>query len=146
MTEAAAAQIGEPGRHGADEDVRGADAGPDGVAVSSPEASAARPMAAGRLAELAVHDLALIEKLRITFEPGLNIGVTGGPVLDHDEMEQSQKDSMRASVCQLPVTSISPTPSRARVRPISAPKRWKARRNSPKRCSGSSRASSAKRG
>jgi hypothetical protein len=62
MTEAAAAQIGEPGRRGADEDARGADAGPDGVAVSSPEASAARPMAAGRLAELAVHDLALIEK------------------------------------------------------------------------------------
>ena len=79
MTEAAAAQIGEPGRRGADEDARGADAGPDGVAVSSPEASAARPMAAGRLAELAVHDLALIEKLRITFEPGLNVltGETG---------------------------------------------------------------------
>jgi len=34
---------------------------------------------AGRLAELAVHDLALIEKLRISFEPGLNVltGETG---------------------------------------------------------------------
>ncbi|MFI5258508.1 MAG: DNA repair protein RecN [Candidatus Limnocylindrales bacterium] len=37
------------------------------------------PMAAGRLAELAVRDLALIEKLRISFEPGLNVltGETG---------------------------------------------------------------------
>ena len=34
---------------------------------------------AGRLAELAVHDLALIERLRISFEPGLNVltGETG---------------------------------------------------------------------
>jgi DNA repair protein RecN (Recombination protein N) len=45
----------------------------------APDAAAARPMAAGRLAELAVHDLALIEKLRISFEPGLNVltGETG---------------------------------------------------------------------
>jgi len=37
------------------------------------------PMAAGRLAELGVRDLALIEKLRIAFEPGLNVltGETG---------------------------------------------------------------------
>jgi DNA repair protein RecN (Recombination protein N) len=43
------------------------------------DVTAARPMAAGRLAELAVHDLALIEKLRISFEPGLNVltGETG---------------------------------------------------------------------
>jgi DNA repair protein RecN (Recombination protein N) len=41
--------------------------------------SAAAPMAAGRLAELGVRDLALIEKLRISFEPGLNVltGETG---------------------------------------------------------------------
>ncbi len=40
---------------------------------------AAEPMAAGRLAELTVRDLALIEKLRIAFEPGLNVltGETG---------------------------------------------------------------------
>ena len=39
----------------------------------------AAPMAAGRLAELSVKDLALIEKLRISFEPGLNVltGETG---------------------------------------------------------------------
>ena len=37
------------------------------------------PMAAGRLAELSVRDLALIERLRISFEPGLNVltGETG---------------------------------------------------------------------
>ena len=46
--------------------------------ASVPE-SAAAPMAAGRLAELSVRDLALIEKLRISFEPGLNVltGETG---------------------------------------------------------------------
>ena len=45
---------------------------------SVPE-SAAAPMAAGRLAELSVRDLALIERLRISFEPGLNVltGETG---------------------------------------------------------------------
>ncbi len=80
MTEAARAQIVvEAARRRADEDAAGADASVDGAAVPSPEASAARPMAAGRLAELAVHDLALIEKLRISFEPGLNVltGETG---------------------------------------------------------------------
>ena len=40
---------------------------------------AVTPMAAGRLAELSVRDLALIERLRISFEPGLNVltGETG---------------------------------------------------------------------
>ncbi len=33
--------------------------------------------------------------------PGVNIGVTGEPVLDHDEMEQSKKDSTKASVVSL---------------------------------------------
>jgi DNA repair protein RecN (Recombination protein N) len=46
--------------------------------VAEPE-SATAPMAAGRLAELSVRDLALIERLRISFEPGLNVltGETG---------------------------------------------------------------------
>jgi DNA repair protein RecN (Recombination protein N) len=41
--------------------------------------SASTPIAAGRLAELSVRDLALIERLRIVFEPGLNVltGETG---------------------------------------------------------------------
>jgi DNA repair protein RecN (Recombination protein N) len=49
-----------------------------GPVAPDPE-PAATPMAAGRLAELGVRDLALIEKLRITFEPGLNVltGETG---------------------------------------------------------------------
>jgi DNA repair protein RecN (Recombination protein N) len=40
---------------------------------------ATTPMVAGRLAELSVRDLALIERLRISFEPGLNVltGETG---------------------------------------------------------------------
>src|SRR5439155_20340807 len=33
--------------------------------------------------------------------PGLNVGVTGEPVLEHYEMEQSQKDSTVASVVSL---------------------------------------------
>jgi len=33
--------------------------------------------------------------------PGVNVGLTGGPVLDHDEMEQSQNDSTLASVVTL---------------------------------------------
>jgi DNA repair protein RecN (Recombination protein N) len=53
--------------------------------LAEPELLAPEPetapalMAAGRLAELTVRDLALIEKLRIRFEPGLNVltGETG---------------------------------------------------------------------
>jgi DNA repair protein RecN (Recombination protein N) len=49
------------------------------AAASDPADSDVAPMAAGRLAELSVRDLALIEKLRISFEPGLNVltGETG---------------------------------------------------------------------
>ena len=48
------------------------------AAASAPEPEPI-PMAAGRLAELSVRDLALIERLRIQFEPGLNVltGETG---------------------------------------------------------------------
>ncbi len=55
-----------------------AEAESTGPAAPEPE-SAATPMAAGRLAELSVRDLALIERLRISFEPGLNVltGETG---------------------------------------------------------------------
>jgi DNA repair protein RecN (Recombination protein N) len=55
----------------------------DEQVASQPENAAtpmaAEPMAAGRLAELSVRDLALIERLRISFEPGLNVltGETG---------------------------------------------------------------------
>ena len=48
-------------------------------AQEAQEPAQVRTLPAGRLAELAVHDLALIEKLRISFEPGLNVltGETG---------------------------------------------------------------------
>jgi DNA repair protein RecN (Recombination protein N) len=54
-------------------------AAPDQAAPEPESVSTAAPMAAGRLAELSVRDLALIEKLRISFEPGLNVltGETG---------------------------------------------------------------------
>src|SRR5882724_9463058 len=38
--------------------------------------------------------------------PGVNIGVTGGPVLDHDEMEQSQHDATVASIVSLIVCAV----------------------------------------
>jgi DNA repair protein RecN (Recombination protein N) len=48
----------------------------EATAVPSPEAI---PMAGGRLTNLGVHDLALIDRVRIAFEPGLNVltGETG---------------------------------------------------------------------
>ncbi|HEX7590868.1 MAG TPA: AAA family ATPase, partial [Candidatus Limnocylindrales bacterium] len=54
-------------------------AAPGQAAPALESVSTAAPMAAGRLAELSVRDLALIEKLRISFEPGLNVltGETG---------------------------------------------------------------------
>ena len=38
--------------------------------------------------------------------PGLNIGITGEPVLEHDEMLQSQKDSTVASIVSLLVCAV----------------------------------------
>ena len=38
--------------------------------------------------------------------PGLNVGLTGGPVLDYDEMEQSTADSIKASVVSLIICSL----------------------------------------
>ncbi len=51
----------------------------DTAVETDARAAAATPMAAGRLAELSVRDLALIDRLRIAFEPGLNVltGETG---------------------------------------------------------------------
>jgi DNA repair protein RecN (Recombination protein N) len=66
----------------ADFDTEGVEAGAAGsvssevASLSSPEPV---PMVAGRLTDLAVHDLALIDQVRIAFEPGLNVltGETG---------------------------------------------------------------------
>lgn len=38
--------------------------------------------------------------------PGLNIGITGEPILEHDEMVQSQKDSIVASVVSLIICAL----------------------------------------
>ncbi len=38
--------------------------------------------------------------------PGLNVGITGEPVLEHDEMEQSQKDSTLATVLSLVLVAV----------------------------------------
>jgi uncharacterized protein len=38
--------------------------------------------------------------------PGINVGVTGEPVLEFDEMEQSQRDSMIASIISLITTAL----------------------------------------
>jgi hopanoid biosynthesis associated RND transporter like protein HpnN len=38
--------------------------------------------------------------------PGLNVGITGGPVLDYDQMMQSQKDTTLASVISLIICSL----------------------------------------
>ena len=38
--------------------------------------------------------------------PGLNVGLTGEPVLEHDEMEQSQKDTTVASIVSLVMCAL----------------------------------------
>lgn len=38
--------------------------------------------------------------------PGLNVGITGEPVLEHDEMAQSQKDTIVASIVSLLVCAL----------------------------------------
>ena len=56
-----------------------------------------------------IHDLngKAVERLRQLIQetqnevPGLNVGLTGEPVLEHDEMEQSQKDTTLASIVAL---------------------------------------------
>lgn len=53
-----------------------------------------------------------VERLRKIVEqtkeevPGLNVGLTGEPVLEHDEMEQSQKDTTVASIVSLVVCAL----------------------------------------
>ena len=53
-----------------------------------------------------------VERMRVLVNetqaevPGLNVGVTGEPVLDHDEMVQSQKDSTLASIVSLVVCAL----------------------------------------
>jgi hopanoid biosynthesis associated RND transporter like protein HpnN len=48
---------------------------------------------------------ALVEETRPEV-PGINIGLTGEPVLDHDQMSQSQKDATLASIVSLLLCAI----------------------------------------
>jgi len=60
----------------------------------------------GDLNERAVERLReLVEQTRIEV-PGLNVGVTGEPVLEHDEMLQSQKDTTKASIVSLILSAL----------------------------------------
>ncbi|MEK7707535.1 MAG: MMPL family transporter, partial [Verrucomicrobiota bacterium] len=47
----------------------------------------------------------LVEETRAEV-PGLNVGLTGEPVLEHDEMAQSQKDTTLASVVSLVICAL----------------------------------------
>ena len=38
--------------------------------------------------------------------PGVNVGITGGPVLDYDQMNQSQKDTTLASIVSLVICAL----------------------------------------
>jgi hypothetical protein len=58
------------------------------------------------LNDLAVDQLRrLVDRTRDEV-PGVNAGVTGGPVLDKDEMEQSQRDATRASIVSLVLCAL----------------------------------------
>ncbi len=48
---------------------------------------------------------ALVEETKVEV-PGLNVGLTGEPVLEHDEMQQSQKDTTVASIVSLLVCAL----------------------------------------
>src|SRR6266700_2252497 len=47
----------------------------------------------------------LVEEIK-TQVPGLNVGLTGEPVLEHDEMVQSQKDTTVASIASLVICAL----------------------------------------
>jgi uncharacterized protein len=54
----------------------------------------------------AVERLAFLVDQTKTEVTGLNVGITGEPVLEHAEMEQSQKDTMVASIASLVICSL----------------------------------------
>ncbi len=56
--------------------------------------------------EAAVHKLREIVRLVQTEVPGVNVGVTGEPVLEMDEMAQSQDDSVLASIVSLIIVVV----------------------------------------
>ena len=47
----------------------------------------------------------LVEQTRVEV-PGVNVGLTGEPVLDHDQMDQSKKDATLASIVSLVICAL----------------------------------------
>src|ERR1035437_11001707 len=64
-------------------------------ADSAPSKNA--PLAAGRLAELSVRNLALIERLSISFEPGLNV-LTGETGAGKRDRKSTRLNSSHANI------------------------------------------------
>jgi len=60
----------------------------------------------GRLTEAAILRLRQLLALTQQEVPGLNVGLTGEPVLEYDEMVQSQKDTTLASVVALVLVAL----------------------------------------
>jgi hypothetical protein len=95
---------------------------PGVTALFNPDADAEQQIyitfAAGRIylvtAQAPTEDLNAqsVERLRFLVAqtkievPGLNVGITGEPVLEHDEMEQSQKDTTVASIASLIICAL----------------------------------------
>src|ERR1051325_6076242 len=95
---------------------------PGVTALFNPEADAEQQLyitfANGRIylvtAQAPTEDLndEAVERLRKLVEktkgevPGPNVGLTGGPVLDHDEMEQSKRDTAIASIASLVICAL----------------------------------------
>jgi hopanoid biosynthesis associated RND transporter like protein HpnN len=65
-----------------------------------------QPATSGDLTGDAVDRLRVLVQQTRDEVPGVNAGVTGGPVLDYDEMTQSQKDAALASVVSLLLCAI----------------------------------------
>lgn len=58
------------------------------------------------LNEIAINRLrSFVEQIRLEV-PGLNVGITGSPILEYDEMVQSQKDSILASIVALVICAL----------------------------------------
>jgi len=58
------------------------------------------------LSEAAVQRMRELMEATVLELPGLNVGLTGEPVLDYDEMEQSKRDTALAAVVALVVSSL----------------------------------------
>ncbi len=60
----------------------------------------------GAVEDAAVERLRFLAAMTEKEVPGVNVGITGEPVLDHDEMEQSQRDATKASLLSLAACAL----------------------------------------